>query len=708
MSQKDVSEQFGLFGAGESVGHTEVADDSGETSEVDTSARVKQLHELLNQYNYQYYVLDEPSVPDSEYDALFHELKAIEAEYPEFLSGDSPTQRVGDKPLSEFSSVSHEMPMLSLDNVFDDEEMRAFDTRIKKLLNYTSGELIQYVCEPKLDGIAVSLLYEDGVLVRGATRGDGSQGEDITLNVRTIPSIPLKLIGKGFPYRLEVRGEVYMPKQGFDRLNDEAAAKGEKGFVNPRNAAAGSLRQLDPKLTAKRPLEFCCYSVGVVEGGSLPDSHFDVLNQLNQWGFLTNSEMSCVQGVDETLEYYQALLSKRDSLPYEIDGIVFKVNSFDLQKRLGFVSRAPRWAVAHKFPAQEKVTILHDVEFQVGRTGAITPVGRLEPVFVGGVTVSNVTLHNMDEVERLGVMKGDSVIVRRAGDVIPQVVKVVDDRRPVNAEPVVLPEGCPVCHSEIERVEGEAVARCTGGLVCAAQRKQAFIHFASRKALDIDGLGEKLITLLVDANLVSQLGDLFRLKAADVAALERMGEKSAEKLMISLQASKQTTLARFLYSLGIREVGEATAQNLAKAFGTMDGLMSASLEQLVAVEDIGPIVAEHILHFFENDLNKAVVQDLIKEGVSWQDLDVTSCSELPLDGQTWVLTGTLELMSRSEGKEKLQSLGAKVAGSVSKKTHCVVAGPGAGSKLTKAQDLGIDVMDEASFISFLAQHGIEV
>lgn len=698
-----MSEQIGLFG------ESDQGNSSSNTSEsANVADRVKQLHETLHAYNYQYYVLDDPSVPDSEYDRLFQELKSIESEYPEFITQDSPTQRVGDKPLSAFTPVTHEMPMLSLDNVFDENEFRAFDLRIKKLLGWAEQDLVEYACEPKLDGIAVSLLYENGVLVRGATRGDGSQGEDITLNVRTIPSIPLKLSGEGYPQRLEVRGEVYMPKKGFERLNDLAKAAGEKTFVNPRNAAAGSLRQLDPKLTAKRPLEFCCYSAGIVEGGSLPESHYAVLNQLKVWGFLTNKEMACVQGIDECLAYYQSLEAKRDKLAYEIDGIVFKVNRFDLQKRLGFVSRAPRWAVAHKFPAQEKITVLQGVEFQVGRTGAITPVGRLEPVFVGGVTVSNVTLHNMDEVERLGVMIGDSVIVRRAGDVIPQVVKVVEDRRPENAVKVTLPADCPVCHSEIERVEGEAVARCTGGLICAAQRKQAFIHFASRKAMDIDGLGEKLIEVFVDKAMVVQLGDLFRLEAKDVAELDRMGEKSAENLIRSLTESKQTTLPKFLYSLGIREVGEATAQNLAKAFGNLDAIMNASIEQLTAVDDIGPIVAEHIRNFFENEANRAVVADLIEQGLSWQDIDVVSADDLPLNGQTWVLTGTLERMSRTEGKEMLQSLGAKVAGSVSKKTHCVVAGPGAGSKLTKAQDLGVEVMDEEGFVAMLQQHGISV
>ncbi len=694
-----MSEQIGLFGESNDS-HSDIAQNA--------MKRVQELHQLLHKYNHQYYVLDDPTVPDSEYDSLFHELKALEAETPEFVTADSPTQRVGDKPLSEFKSVTHEMPMLSLDNVFNEEEMRAFDLKIKKLLGLQDSAKVEYACEPKLDGIAASLLYENGVLVRGATRGDGSRGEDITMNLRTVPSIPLRLTGSGFPARLEVRGEVYMPKRGFEKLNENALAAGEKAFVNPRNAAAGSLRQLDPKLTAKRPLEFCCYSVGIVEGGSLPDSHFEVLNQFKEWGFLTNAEMRCVKGVDGCIEYYEALSEKRDSLQYEIDGIVFKVNAFELQDRLGFVSRAPRWAIAHKFPAQEKITILQDVEFQVGRTGAITPVGRLDPVFVGGVTVSNVTLHNMDEVHRLGLMIGDSVVVRRAGDVIPQVVKIVEDRRPDSAKSVVMPAVCPVCSSDIERTEGEAVARCTGGLVCAAQRKEAFVHFASRKAMDIDGLGEKLINVLVEKDMVTRLADIFRLESSALAALDRMGEKSAEKLLKSLENSKETTFARFLYSLGIREVGEATAQNLANAFGNLDNLIAASEERLNEVEDIGPIVAAYIVHFFANGSNRDAVSDLVAQGVHWKDVEVADPEDLPLLGFTYVLTGTLETMSRGDGKEMLQRLGAKVAGSVSKKTSCVVAGPGAGSKLAKAEELGVDVIDEAAFILFLKGHGINL
>jgi DNA ligase (NAD+) len=704
-----MSEQIGLFG-GES-------EDAANQTQDDLKAKVAELHSQLNQYNYQYYVLDDPSVPDSEYDRVFHELKAIELAHPEFVTPDSPTQRVGDQPLPEFVSVQHELPMLSLDNAFDADDMRSFETRLKKFLGADSPQSVEYVCEPKLDGIAVSLLYENGLLVRGATRGDGSRGENITLNVRTIPSIPLRLRGTDYPARLEVRGEVYMPKKGFERLNEKADEAGEKRFVNPRNAAAGSLRQLDPKLTAQRPLEFCCYSVGIIEFDTdvtdmvetdWPDNHFDVLNALSALGFITNTEMAKVTGIEQCLDYYQALSQKRDQLDYEIDGIVFKVNNFALQQQLGFVSRAPRWAIAHKFPAQEKMTQLLDVEFQVGRTGAITPVGRLDPVFVGGVTVSNVTLHNKDEIERLSLRVGDYVVVRRAGDVIPQVVSVVMDKRTQDCREVVFPDRCPVCNSDVERVEGEAVARCTGGLVCDAQKKEAFVHFASRKAMDIDGLGDKLIDMLVEKNMINRLADLFRLDRQKLIELERMGEKSADNLLQSLESSKNTTFAKFLYSLGIREVGEATAQNLAKSFGSLDKLLEASVETLQEVDDIGPIVAEHIVHFLDNEANQSAISDLIAVGVHWPDVVVVDEASLPLKGLTYVLTGSLELLSRSEGKAKLESLGAKVAGSVSKKTSCVVAGPGAGSKLTKAQDLGVDVIDEEAFIELLKQHGIEI
>lgn len=659
------------------------------------------LRAEINQHNYRYYVLDEPSVPDAEYDRLLRRLQVLEAENPQLISPDSPTQRVGDRPLSGFEEVAHEVPMLSLDNAFSADEMHDFERRIKDRLK--SDQVIEFACEPKLDGIAVSLLYANGVLIRGATRGDGQTGENITQNLRTVPSIPLKLMGSGWPQRLEVRGEVYMPKAGFDALNQQAQKKGGKTFVNPRNAAAGSLRQLDSKITANRPLEMCCYSVGLVEGGELPSTHSDVLQLLHEWGFRINDQMAVVQGIESCIEYYQNLQLLRDSLHYEIDGIVFKVNDLDLQHKLGFVSRAPRWAIAYKFPAQEEMTRLLDVEFQVGRTGAVTPVARLEPVFVGGVTVSNATLHNGDEIARLGVRCGDTVIVRRAGDVIPQVVQVVLDKRPENTRPIQFPKRCPVCDSEVFRSEDEAVARCTGGLYCAAQRKEAIKHFASRKALDIEGLGDKLVEMLVDQQLIDSIADLFHLEHVAVSGLERMGDKSAQNLLDALEKSKHTTLARFIYALGIREVGEATALNLANHFAELDALMAASEAQLLEVEDVGPIVANHIVHFFQQRHNQEIISALLAEGVQWPAIEKKSVQEMPLAGQTWVLTGALENLTRDQAKARLVALGAKVSGSVSAKTHCVVAGASAGSKLTKAQTLGINVLDETELLDLLAQ-----
>lgn len=655
----------------------------------------------INQHNYRYYVLDDPSVPDAEYDRLLRRLQTLEAENPQLVSPDSPTQRIGARPLSAFEEVAHEVPMLSLDNAFDADEMRDFERRIKDRLKSDKG--IEFACEPKLDGIAVSLLYEDGLLVRGATRGDGQTGENITQNLRTVPSIPLKLMGSDWPRRLEVRGEVYMPKAGFDALNRQAQSKGEKTFVNPRNAAAGSLRQLDSKITANRPLEMCCYSVGLVEGGELPSVHSDVLQQLHAWGFRINDQMAVVQGVESCIEYYQNLQQLRDTLHYEIDGIVFKVNDLGLQQQLGFVSRAPRWAIAYKFPAQEEMTRLLDVEFQVGRTGAVTPVARLEPVFVGGVTVSNATLHNSDEIERLGVRCGDTVIVRRAGDVIPQVVQVVLDKRLEKTQPIEFPTNCPVCGSEVFRSEDEAVARCTGGLYCLAQRKQAIKHFASRKAFDIEGLGDKLVEMLVDQQLINSIADLFHLEHAAVSGLERMGDKSAQNLLDALEKSKRTTLARFIYALGIREVGEATALNLANHFAELDVLMSASEEQLLEVEDVGPIVASHIVHFFQQSHNQEIISALLDEGVQWPAVEKRAVQEMPLTGQTWVLTGSLENLTRDQAKARLVALGAKVSGSVSAKTHYVVAGASAGSKLAKAEKLGIDVLDEETLLSLLKE-----
>lgn len=657
------------------------------------------LKDELNQHNYSYYVLDDPTIPDSEYDRLMRNLQGIEQEYPSLISDDSPSQRVGGEALSEFAQIAHDVPMLSLDNAFSEEDMTDFDRRIKDRLNFQSDTNISYVCEPKLDGIAVSLLYKEGLLIRGATRGDGRTGEDITANVRTVNSIPLRLRGDNIPELLEVRGEIYMPRKGFIQLNRQAEQAGEKQFVNPRNAAAGSLRQLDSKITAARPLEMCAYSVGQYQGHRAPDSHFKMLQNLGDWGFKINQHVQLVEGLAACEAYYQRLAQLRDQLDYEIDGIVYKVSDLSLQERLGFVAKAPRWAIARKFPAQEELTRLLDVEFQVGRTGAVTPVARLDPVFVGGVTVSNATLHNADEIARLGVCIGDTVIVRRAGDVIPQIVKVVLDKRPSNALPIEFPQRCPVCQSTVRRAEGEAVARCTGGLFCSAQTKEAIKHYASRKAMDIDGLGDKLVELLVDQGLIYSVADLYELCPQQLAGLERMAEKSATNLVNSIEASKQTTLAKFLFALGIREVGEATAQNLANNLGSLESVIEVSMEQLLEVEDIGPVVAAYIVDFLNNPDNLAIIQALRDAGVHWQDIELDR--NLPLQGQTWVLTGTLETMSRAEAKEKLQQLGAKVAGSVSAKTHRVVAGPGAGSKLTKAQNLDIPVFNEQELIQFL-------
>ncbi|HIF9418107.1 TPA: NAD-dependent DNA ligase LigA [Photobacterium damselae] len=658
------------------------------------------LREQLDYHGYRYYVEDNPEVPDAEYDRLMQRLLTIESEHPEWVTIDSPSQRVGGVPLDGFTQVKHELPMLSLDNAFNDDELRAFQKRIQDRLNDASA--IQYCCEPKLDGLAVSLLYENGVLVQAATRGDGTTGENITNNVRTIRSIPLKLQGNDWPTRIEVRGEVFMPKKGFEQLNQRALKKGEKTFANPRNAAAGSLRQLDSKVTATRPLSFYAYAVGIVEGRELEGSQYDRLCQLKSWGFPMSPEIRRVDSIEEVIRYHQMIGEKRESLEYDIDGVVIKVDKVDTQLQLGFVARAPRWAIAYKFPAQEEMTLLNNVEFQVGRTGAITPVAKLEPVFVGGVTVSNATLHNADEIARLGVMVGDTVIIRRAGDVIPQIVSVVESRRPADASPVIFPTECPVCQSKIERIEGEAVARCTGGLFCQAQRKEALKHFVSRKALDVDGCGEKVIEQLVDREMVTTPADLFRLSAGVVTALDRMGPKSAQKLVDALGNAKETTLPRFIYSLGIREVGEATAANLAHYFEALEALMTASKEQLIEVPDVGEIVAAHIFNFFREEHNLAVVNDLRDVGIHWPDIEkVADDVELPFEGKTVVLTGSLSQLSRTEAKEALQKLGAKVTGSVSKKTDLVVAGEAAGSKLTKAQELGIEVWDEQQLIDFM-------
>jgi len=670
----------------------------------DTRQRVAKLRADLEDHNYYYYVLDEPHIPDAEYDRLFRELQDLEAEHPELATEDSPTRRVGSRADTSFAEVTHRVPMLSLDNAFSAEELEDFDRRVRDRL--ATDELVEYVCEPKLDGLAVSLHYEQGRLVRAATRGDGYTGEDITANIRTIPSIPLKLRGSGFPDLVEVRGEVYMPRSGFEKLNQRLAEQGEKTFVNPRNAAAGSLRQKKSTVTARRPLEFCAYSLAVIDETVLPETHWESLQLVRQWGFRLNPEMRTAEGVEACQEAYEALMGKRDNLPYEIDGIVFKVNRLDLQQRLGFVSRAPRWAIAQKFPAQEELTVIEDVEFQVGRTGAVTPVARLKPVFVGGVTVSNATLHNMDEIRRLDAHIGDTVFIRRAGDVIPKVVKVVADKRPANAREVVMPEHCPVCDSDIVQIEGEVVARCSGGLYCPAQRKEAIRHYASRKAMDIEGLGDKLIDVLVEEGMVNTVADIYRLSRFQLSTLERMGEKSAANLVAAIDRSRNPVLWRFLYALGIREVGEATAKALASSFGTLEAISEATEEQLQEVPDVGPIVAGHIRSFFEQPHNQETLQALKDAGVTWQEETVIVKEALPLAGETWVLTGTLSTMTRDHAKAKLEALGAKVAGSVSKKTACVVAGEAAGSKLEKAEKLGVPVLDEDGFQSMLEERGV--
>ncbi len=667
---------------------------------VKPAERAEQLREQIRFHNYRYYVLDDPQVPDAEYDRLLRELQALEAEHPDLVSADSPTQRVGANPLSAFGEVKHEVPMLSLDNAFDDNEVGEFDRRVREKLEV---ETVDYTAEPKLDGLAVSLLYEDGVLVRGATRGDGSSGEDITQNVRTIQSIPLKLLGQGYPKRLEVRGEVFISHAGFAALNEHQQAQEQKLFANPRNAAAGSLRQLDSRITAQRPLEIYCYGIGLVEGGQLPDSHSGILKQLRDWGLRVYAGIEKVTGLAGCVGYYKKLGEQRSSLPFDIDGVVFKVDRLDYQQRMGFVSRAPRWAIARKFPAQEELTTVLDIDVQVGRTGAITPVARLEPVFVGGVTVTNATLHNEDEVRRKDVRVGDTVIVRRAGDVIPEVASVVKERRPRGARAFIMPTVCPVCGSDVEKVEGEAVTRCTGGLYCEAQRKEAIKHFASRRAMDIEGLGDKLVEQLVDQQLIDDVAGLYSLDAEALAGMERMGEKSATNLIAALEKSKETTLDRFLYALGIREVGDATARSLAQAFGDLDALMQADEAQLEAVRDIGPVVAAHIAHFFRQPHNLDVIDSLRNvAGVHWPAIDVVQ--NQPLAGQTFVLTGTLSGMTRDEAKLRLQALGAKVSGSVSGKTSAVVAGEKAGSKLTRAESLGVRVISEDELVELLDSH----
>jgi DNA ligase (NAD+) len=677
------------------------------------SQRISSLKQSINQHNHQYYVLDQPSVPDAEYDRFMRELISLENEHPEFKSVDSPSQKVGGAALKSFSQVTHQLPMLSLDNVFSADEWQAFIKRIHDRLG--SNKSLEFCAEPKLDGLAVSLRYEKGLLVQAATRGDGATGENITENIRTIKSIPLKLFGTDYPELLEVRGEVFMPKASFEQLNNQAKQKGEKPFANPRNAAAGSLRQLDSKITAKRNLAFYAYGIGFV--GSLTetaldetwmaDTHYQRLCQLKTLGIPMCPEVRLLASENDCASFYQDILNKRENLSYEIDGTVLKVNDISLQKRLGFVARAPRWAMAYKFPAQEEITIVEEVEFQVGRTGAITPVARLKPVFVGGVTVSNATLHNEDEIERLGLKLKDTVIIRRAGDVIPQIVSVVLERRIDDAQSIIFPAVCPVCHSDVVKAEGEAVLRCTGGLFCGAQRKEAIKHFSSRKALDIDGLGDKLVEQLVDENYIETPADLFdhdKINVTQLCMLERMGKKSAENLIKSLDIAKHTTLAKFIYSLGIREVGEATANNLANHFLTFDAMVDANEDNLQKVADVGAVVAKNIQQFFSQQHNRDVVHAL-KQALRYDDIALKSADEQPLLDKIFVLTGTLTKMGRSEAKSALQTLGAKVSGSVSVKTHFLVAGEKAGSKLTKAQDLGVSVLTEDDLVELLSKHG---
>lgn len=662
-------------------------------------ARLKQQ---LRHHEYLYHVLDTPEIPDAEYDRLMQELKKLEAEHPEWITADSPTQRVGAAPLTAFEQVRHEIPMLSLDNVFDEESYLAFDKRVHDRLKNNSQ--LTFCCELKLDGLAVSLLYEQGELVQAATRGDGTTGENITANIRTIRAIPLRLSGDNIPERIEIRGEVFMTHRGFEKLNEEARHNDGKIFANPRNAAAGSLRQLDPRITAKRPLAFFCYGFGLLAGGQLPASHYQCLMQFKKWGLPVSDKIALCQNSQQVLAYYHKIEQARLGLGFDIDGVVIKVDPLQLQEELGFVARAPRWATAFKFPAQEQITLLHDVEFQVGRTGAITPVARLAPVQVAGATVSNATLHNADEIERLGVRIGDTVVIRRAGDVIPQIVNVLADRRPIDSRKIRFPIHCPVCGSAIERIEGEAVIRCTGGLICAAQRKGALKHFVSRRAMDIEGMGDKIIDQLVDKEYVTTAADLYRLTPDILARLERMGPKSAQNLINALDKSKQTTLARFIYALGIREVGEATANNLAAHYTTLTSLMAADIESLKKVQDVGEIVAKHIVNFFHEQHNRDVVNQLVKEiGINWPAMPAKK-ADSPFTGKTIVLTGTLNRLTRDELKDKLILLGAKVTGSVSKKTDLVIAGEAAGSKLAKANELGIKIINEDELITLLEDH----
>ncbi len=661
--------------------------------------QILHLHKLINYHSHRYYVLDDPEIPDAEYDKLFRQLEEFEAQYPELITLDSPTQRVGGEVLTSFQQVSHQIPMLSLSNAFSAEEIEEFSRRIDELLDH---EEFNVFAEPKLDGLAISLRYEQGILMQAATRGDGQTGEDVTRNVRTIQSIPLKLSGSDYPRILEVRGEIFMPKKGFAALNNAQIKKGEKTFANPRNAAAGSLRQLDSKITASRPLDMFCYSIGAVEqehpDNPLQTTHSAILQQLQGWGFAVSPEVKLLQNWHDCIAYYHSILQRRSELPYEIDGVVYKIDSIAQQQKAGFISRAPRWAIAHKFPAEEAMTRLVNIDVQVGRTGALTPVARLEPVFVGGVTVTNATLHNQDEIDRKDVRVGDTVIVRRAGDVIPEVVRPVLSQRPENTRPYRIPDHCPICGSLAERVNDEAKSRCTGGLYCPAQRKEAIKHFASRKAMDIDGLGDKLVEQMVDAEMIHDISDLFHLSKAQISTMERMGDKSAENLINAIEFSKSTTLPRFLYALGIREVGEATALALASHYKTLSAMQTAIAEDLQTVPDVGPVVAHNIETFFSQPHNQEVINKLLASGINWPEIQTKETDEQPLAGKTIVLTGSLSRMTRSDAKARLIGLGAKVSGSVSKNTDLVITGEKAGSKLKKAEQLGIQVMDEEEML----------
>ncbi len=656
-----------------------------------------ELREKIQEHNYLYHVLDAPHISDAEYDILFKKLVALENQYPEYITADSPTQRIGATPSKEFKESKHRIPMLSLENAFSEDDVFAFNKRIHEKLQ--TNKQLTFCCEPKMDGLAINLLYIDGHYTQAATRGDGIVGEDITANAKTLQTIPLKLKNKDIPKVIEVRGEIYMSKKTFHDLNKQAEQAGEKVFANPRNAAAGSVRQLDPGITAKRKLSFFCYGIGYYEGEAVFHSQSEILQQLKRWGFPVNPEITTTHSIEECLQFFETIKKKRENLAYEIDGVVYKVDDLHLQKSLGFISRAPRFALAHKFPAQEQITVIEEVDFQVGRTGTLTPVARLKPVNVGGVIVSNATLHNMDEIERKDIRIHDVVIIRRAGDVIPEVVSVIKEERPKEAKKIKAPIYCPVCHSDVTRVEGEAAVRCSGGLICSAQRKEAIKHFASRKAMDIDGLGDKIIDQLVNTKLIHTVADLYDLTHEVLAKLERLGDKSAQNLLEAIQKSKKTTFERFLYALGIREVGESTALMLTQHFSSLEELTKASTESLLPLPDVGPVVSTQIHTFFQQKHNKEVIEKLLKKGIHWEK--PKKLSQLPLQNKTFVLTGTLSSLSREKATQVLQSLGAKVSGSVSQKTHYVIAGSEPGSKLSNAKKLNIKILDEKQFLEFI-------